>query len=310
MIFTVTLNTAVDRIIEIEGVLTRKANNKTRSIKYDIGGKAIHVSVALSYMNIPNIATGIIGGKKGRFMVEMAKKKGVDCHFFEQEESETRESIVLLDQSGQGSYMITQGGFTLSEQSISKIREFLINNVQKDDIVVFAGTPPKDFNIQDYHDLLMVVKNKEAKLVADTTKEYLQAALTCRPILIKPNEFEFQEFLQQELNTIDDYKNALRSMDELAEIIVVSLGKKGSIAKRGNEIVIVTPPTISEVNETGAGDFFVAGLVAKLHEEATLEEILRFGTAVGASKAMQKEVAHFDYQEALSLMSECTIERV
>lgn len=310
MIFTVTLNTAIDHIIEVEGTLTRKANNKTKNVIYDIGGKAIHVSVALSYMNIPNKATGIVGGKMGQLMVELAEKKGVDCHFFEQENCETRESIILLDQSGQGSYMITQRGFVLSRSSIQKIRDFLFDNVQKDDIVVFSGTPPQGFDIKDYKDLLMVVKEKGARLIADTTKEYLQTALTCHPTLVKPNEFEFQEFIQRELHTIDDYVNALKEMSDLAEMWVVSLGKKGSIAKRGDEIIVVTPPVIKEVNETGAGDFFVSGLVAKIHEGADLEEILRFGTAVGASKAMQKDVAHFDYQQALLLMSECKIERV
>ncbi len=310
MIFTVTLNTAIDHIIEIEGTLTRKANNKTKNVIYDIGGKAIHVSVALSYMNIPNKATGIVGGNNGRLMVDLAEKKGVECHFFEQENCETRESIIVVDETGLGSYMITQRGFVLSELSIQKIKDFLANNVAKDDIVVFSGTPPQGFKLEDYHDLMQIVKDREARIIADTTKDYLATALKFKPTLVKPNEFEFQEFLGKELHTQDDFIQALREMDDLAEVWVVSLGKKGSIAKKGDEIIVVTPPTIKEVNETGAGDFFVSGLVAKIHENAPLEEVLRYGTAVGASKAKQREVSHFDVEDALKLMNECKIERV
>lgn len=309
MIYTVTLNTAVDRIVQIHGRLTRKANNKTKSVKYDIGGKATHVSVVLSALNIPNIATGVIGGETGNQMVRLMELKGVNCKFLKQENCETRESIILVDESGEGSYMITQKGFPLSEDSIDRLKRFLVENVKKEDIVVFAGSPPHELNVEIYGTLLAIAKNQGAKLVVDAAGPYLKKALDYCPYLIKPNEFEYQEFINLKCETIEEYVDALKTHELNTEVTIVSLGKRGALAKKGDEIVHVIPPTIHEVNETGAGDFFVGGLVAKIYENASVEDMLRMAAAIGASKAMQEESASFNLCDIEDLLAKCKIER-
>jgi 1-phosphofructokinase family hexose kinase len=309
MIYTVTLNTAVDRIVQIHGRLTRKANNKTKSVQYDIGGKATHVSVVLSALNIPNIATGVIGGKTGAQMVSLMELKGVTCKFLEQKDCETRESIILVDESGEGSYMITQKGFPLSSESIERLKSFLEENVKEEDIVVFAGSPPHELDVDIYGSILSVAKKQGARIVVDAAGAYLRKALDYHPFLIKPNEFEYQEFINLKCETIEDYVNALRTHELNTEVTIVSLGKRGALAKKGNEIVYVIPPTINEVNETGAGDFFVGGLVAKIYENASVEDMLRTAAAIGASKAMQEGSSSFELSDIEILLAQCKIER-
>lgn len=309
MIYTVTLNTAVDRIVQIHGRLTRKANNKTKSVTYDIGGKATHVSVVLSALHIQNIATGVIGGKTGEHMVRLMEAKGVSCNFIEQMDCETRESIILVDESGEGSFMVTQKGFPLSSESIERLSLFLDANVVKEDIVIFAGSPPHDLDVEIYGSLLSIVKKKEAKLIVDAAGDYLKKALEYRPYLIKPNEFEYQEFINTKCESIDDYVNALKTHELNTDVTIVSLGKRGALAKKGDEIVHVVPPTIHEVNETGAGDFFVGGLVAKIYENASVEDMLRTAAAIGASKAMQEGSASFSLIDVEELLAKCKIER-
>lgn len=310
MIYTVTLNTAVDRIIYLEGQLSRKANNKTKSVTLDIGGKATHVSVALSAMGIDNVATGIVGGQNGKLMVELMQAKGVTCQFFDQPNVNTRESIILVDESGQGSFMITQKGFELSVDSINKLEMFLDKQVQAEDIVVFAGSPPPGFSLTQYKHLLNIVKHKQAKLVVDASGDYLKSALECNPYLVKPNEFEFQEFIQKECNSIEDFIIELKDLQTTVDLWIVSLGKRGSIAKYNNEVYLVVPPLVKEVNETGAGDFFVSGLVAKIHQNESIENILLYATAVGASKAMQPTSSGFDLSEVQSIIKQIEMRKI
>ena len=310
MIYTVTLNTAVDRIVQIDGILTRKANNKTKHAKYDIGGKATHVSVALSAMGIENIATGVVGGLKGELMVNLMKAKGVNCHFFDQPGAQTRESIILVDESGQGSYMITEKGFELSPSSIKQLVDFLSNNVTSTDIVVFAGSPPPGFSLEQYESLLAIVKKNQAKLVVDASGDFLTTALKQQPYLVKPNEFEFQEFVGKKLHSIDDFIEELQSLKTNIDIWIVSLGKRGSIAKYKDHIYVVTPPEVKEVNETGAGDFYVSGLVAKIYQEDTIENTLLFASAVGASKAMQTESSNFDLEQVNEIIKKCEMRKI
>lgn len=311
MIYTVTLNTAVDRLVRVKGELTRKHNNQTYSTTYDIGGKATHVSVALSLLNIDNVATGFAGGHTGELMVKLMEEKGCDCQFIFQDNELTRESIIVIDDTNQGSFMITQPGFSISKEKIDELYYFLESHLCEGDYCVFAGAPPAGFPIEEYERLLELVVEKKAHLCVDVSREYLEVALKLNPLFVKPNEFEFQEYVKKELNTVDEFIEELEKVTHIAQNWIVSLGKRGSLAmKQSGEAYLVTPPKIQEVNETGAGDFFVGGIVSQLYLNKSLEETLRFASAVGASKAMQTDSSSFEPNDIEWLEKEVKIERV
>ena len=75
MLYTITLNPAVDKVIEIAGTLEREQNNKIKKVLYDIGGKGCHVSTVFSALGLPNIATGFTGGVNGIKLAELMEKK-------------------------------------------------------------------------------------------------------------------------------------------------------------------------------------------------------------------------------------------
>ena len=91
MIYTFTLNTAIDRIIYFDEELERKKNNKISGYIYDVGGKATHVSIILSQLNIENISTGIIGTEKGDILVKLLEEYNVKSDFIVQK-GKTREA--------------------------------------------------------------------------------------------------------------------------------------------------------------------------------------------------------------------------
>ncbi|OIJ18944.1 hypothetical protein BKP45_14540 [Anaerobacillus alkalidiazotrophicus] len=311
MIYTVTLNTAIDKIIKINGVLTRKMNNKIRNVSFDIGGKATHVSVVLSKLNINNIATGFVGSENALTLTTLLKNKGVTCDFISQENCSTRESLVILDDSGNGSFMITESGFEILEESQCKLVEKLSNQVTKNDYVVFAGSPPRGFNVDQYINIVKTVTDKGGKLIIDASGDYLREAIKLKPYLIKPNEFEFQELVGKPLNTIDEFIPEMKKLlNDGIEFVVVSLGKKGSLVGTKQSFYRVIPPVIKEINDTGCGDVFVGGLVASLYKQTSIEDMLEFSTALSASKASQNESSSFCLKQTKQLEAEVKIEKL
>lgn len=311
MIYTVTLNTAIDRILHIQGELTRKHNNKIRDISYDIGGKATHVSVVLSSLSIDNKATGFVGSTNKNILIELMEKKGVACDFIEQAGSSTRESIVLIDETGKGSFMITEKGFEIKDESYEKLLEKLKGSVQENDIVVFAGSPPAGISVDKYTKILKTVKDQKGKMIVDASGDYLKAAVALKPTMIKPNEFEFQELVGKKLTALSDYMEEIQTLlDSGIEYVVISLGKKGSLVGYQQNIYRVLPPKVEEVNDTGCGDVFVGGITAKLSENGSLEEIFRFATALGASKATQQGSSGFSLSQAKEFEKEVQIEQI
>ena len=61
MIYTVTLNPALDKTVEIPS-LTIDAVNRITTMRTDPGGKGINVSKVIAKLGGKSIATGILGG--------------------------------------------------------------------------------------------------------------------------------------------------------------------------------------------------------------------------------------------------------
>lgn len=65
MIYTLTLNPAIDKTVEISG-LTLGGVNRTDSERCDAGGKGINVSKVIKTLGGESTAMGIIGGATGQ----------------------------------------------------------------------------------------------------------------------------------------------------------------------------------------------------------------------------------------------------
>ncbi|GGE28424.1 tagatose-6-phosphate kinase [Marinithermofilum abyssi] len=302
MIYTVTLNTALDRILHIKGKIERKKNNRVCGIEYDVGGKGTHVSLVLSTLNIPNIATGFVGENKKDPFIQLLERKGVNCDFVVQKNATLRETLVLLDSTGEGSLMITEPGFQPAMESIRRLHQKLNQQIQPGDWVVFAGSPLEGFSLDDYRELLKCVVDNGGRLVVDTSGPYLETAIPLRPYLIKPNEFEFQQLVGKTLNTVDEYTSEIeRLMAKGIKYVIVSLGERGSLVGHSGEVFQVVAPSIEARNDTGCGDVFVGGIVTMLSRKTDLEESLRFATALSASKATHTSSSTFSLEQTRQL---------
>ena len=77
MIYTVTLNPAVDYIVHLDSFQDGTVN-RSLSESIQFGGKGINVSVVLTSLGIRNTALGFVAGFTGRAMDEGLRQMGVD----------------------------------------------------------------------------------------------------------------------------------------------------------------------------------------------------------------------------------------
>jgi len=76
---------------------------------------------------------------------------------------------------------------------------------------------------------------------------------------------------------------ALRRLESLGvKLACVTLGARGAVARRGDETAQVAAPEVDVVDTTGAGDGFVAALLASDPLRSPLAETLRFACAAGS----------------------------
>ncbi|GIN62624.1 tagatose-6-phosphate kinase [Robertmurraya siralis] len=311
MIYTVTLNPAIDRIMRVQGQLVRGKNNRVSCNMLDIGGKGTHVSVVLSILNTPNIATGFAGEGKKDILYKLLKEQNVDPQFYILEGKEIRENYVLMDESNTGSFMITHTGPEVTKKQVESFVDDLSKKLTKDDFVVFAGNPSKYMSAGEYLYILKEVKKTGAKVIVDASGDYLKAALKIQPTLIKPNQFELSELTGMKIHSIDDCFKAYQQFDGIdMEYLVVTLGKQGAILFHQNGAYHAKAPRVETVNDTGCGDAFVGGLVYGLYHHHSIEDILVFATAISASKAMQITSSGFEVKRANELRKQVVLHKM
>ena len=105
------------------------------------------------------------------------------------------------------------------------------------------------------------------------------------------NETELALLAGCKLRDTDDtaqFVGAARSLQiNPAQIICVTLGKRGAIALAGSEVVTVIGRAVSAVDTTGAGDCFVGALAARLAQGANMSDALGYAN-LAASICVQR----------------------
>ncbi|MBE9566689.1 MAG: hypothetical protein IMF16_08060, partial [Proteobacteria bacterium] len=92
-----------------------------------------------------------------------------------------------------------------------------------------------------------------------------------------PNEAEAMLLSQQ-----DTVEGALSALAAKVPLVVVKLGPRGAVARRGEEVMHRQAFAIDVVDTTGAGDSFNAGFLHAYLQGADLAECLDLGSACGA----------------------------
>jgi sugar/nucleoside kinase (ribokinase family) len=106
--------------------------------------------------------------------------------------------------------------------------------------------------------------------------------------------------------------NALQYISRMCELVVVKIGMKGALIKRGDEVVHVgIMAAAKRVDTTGAGDFYAAGFLAALCQGMDLRQCGTIG-AITAGKVIEVVGTTFGedvWQEILSLADRVRNER-
>lgn len=286
MIYTVTLNPSIDYFIELDdfevGGLNRIKTERKRP-----GGKGINVSAVLQNVGLDSVALGFIGGFTGKFIIDSLTEKNIKTDFVNVE-GDTRINVKLhstieTEINGAGPNITT---FKL-EQLVEKI-----NQLQKGDVLVLAGSIPSSLPSTLYQQITMKLQDKEVKVVVDATKDLLVEVLPYKPFLIKPNHHELGEIFGVEINNAEEAIPYGKKLIEMgAQHVIVSMADKGSLLFVNEKVYYASIPEGKLVNSVGAGDSVVAGFIASYLKTQDVIKAFRFGATAGSATAYSEGLA-------------------
>ena len=284
MIYTVTLNPAIDRQYTVEKI-TRNDVLRARDFRTDLGGNGFNVSRTLQQLGVQSIAVGFVGGLTGTRLVKGLDKLGIQTEFVQiAEETRTNTSITILNQNR---YIKVNGpGPPIQTKEVAQLINKIKVLASPDDWWVLSGSLPRSIPETFYADLLRDIQTRGAQVCLDVSGEPLSLGYAANPCMIKPNLAEFNELVNSALNTQNEAFSAMKTLSQdSSQLCLLSMGMQGALLKHGDLIWSANAPRIREANPIGAGDALLAGFLAALTGGESLPEALRWGVASGSIAA-------------------------
>lgn len=285
MIYTLTVNPSLDYIVDVTNLEIGKVN-RTQSERIIAGGKGLNVSTMLKNLGIESTALGFIAGFTGTEIERQISQSGIITNFIHLDQGSSRINVKLrsdteTEVNGQGPVIPAQ-----------KLQELFtkLDVLQKDDILVLAGSIPNTLPSTLYSDIMKRLCDKGVLFAVDATKDLLLKTLEYKPFVIKPNNHELSEIFGVNLNTREEVvPYAKKLIEKGAQNVLVSMGSQGAVLVCDDGSVYMSAaPKIKAVYTVGAGDSMVAGFIAGWTQTKDYQTALKMGLSSGSATASQE----------------------
>ncbi len=268
------------------------------------GGGGINVARVIKRLGLPVIAVYPSGGYSGKFLDHLMRKEEVESVTIETE-NETRENIIIVDESSNNQYRFGMPANALSEHEWKACLD-AVTHIPAMDYLVVSGSMPPGVPLSVFKELPAIARSKNARLVVDTSGPALKEAIHQGVYMLKPNLGELSSLAGTNRLGIDKVEETARHVlnEYGCEILVVSMGKDGAMLVSKDEAFIARSPDVPRKSTVGAGDSMVAGIVYSLTREKSLKNALLYGIACGTAATMNPgtELCHKDDADRLYRM--------
>jgi 6-phosphofructokinase 2 len=305
MIYTITLNPALDRNIWIEKLRFDESNRIQNEMRY-AAGKGIDVSRVLTAFGVSNQALGFAGGFHGEELEGRLINEGISCSFT-RISGETRTNIILYDMEKETQTVFSaRGPEIMSNELMEMIHR--IEKLEDAEIVVISGSLPPGVNPEIYYRIMEMARSKGAKIILDTDGEALKTGIRIGPDVIKPNIHELGYLAGHEPDNIRKVIETARSIcDRGTGTVLVSMGARGILLVSKHEQYLAVPPRVKVVNTIGAGDSAVAGFVYGTVTGKTQQESLVYAVAAGTATTLRPGPALCTKEDFLEIVPQVRI---
>ncbi len=284
MIYTVTLNPAVDRELTVPA-LEFDAVLRTSEDRVDFGGKGFNVSRLLKLMGTSSTAVGFVGGRAGELLQDGLQSLDIETDFV-WVPGETRTNISIVTPAHDHYIKVNEKGPLVDSAKQTELLDKIDALAKRGDWWVLAGSLPPGAADDFYACIVDVLNRHEAHAILDTSGKSLPLGCAAQPYLVKPNVEEAQTMTGLPMNTPAEVAAAAAEIHRLGpQNVVVSMGKAGALLYTPEAAWVTHSPKIKEKNPIGAGDSMVGGLVWALTEGIAMKEALGWGVASGAATA-------------------------
>ena len=140
MIYTVTLNPALDKTARVNGFAIDSVN-RVAECRQDPGGKGINVSKVVISLGGESRALAVLGGTTGKAVAAALEGLAIPCWAFDVP-GETRTNLKIVDPVNDTHTDVNEPGPQVTEDILANVLRYLVAGLHAGDIAVLSGRLP------------------------------------------------------------------------------------------------------------------------------------------------------------------------
>lgn len=285
-IVTLTLNPAIDKSSAIDSVAS-EIKMYCDEPTFDPGGGGLNVSRAIKKLGGDSLAIFACGGPTGEMLKELLEREHLTMQPIPTA-AYTRENLIVYEKTTGMQFRFGMPGAHLTESELHTCTDAALNSGAE--YLIASGSLPPGVPIDYYAQLTRTARIKGMKVIVDTSGAALQALKGADPFLLKPNIGELEMFSGEKFKGEKRLREVGHKLidENLADVLVVSLGAGGAVLITQGKFVQMRPPVVPVKSKVGAGDSMVGGIVWALAEGKDLVDAVRWGIATGSAAVMSE----------------------
>ncbi len=284
-IITITFSPCIDKSTAVAALIPEK---KLVCItpKLEPGGGGINIARAIKKLGGAATAIFPSGGYTGKYFNHLLEKEKINSVIVETG-NETRENIIVVDESNNNQFRFGMPGTELTEAEWKKCLQ-AVEEMKDVEFIIASGSLPPGVPVNIYALLAKIAKSKNAKFIVDTSGAALKHVAEEGVYMLKPNLGELSSLAGKKELQPDEVKNIAQEIiaKGKCEVMVVSMGAAGAMLVTDDIAEIFTPPAVERKSTVGAGDSMVAGIVFYLAQGKTLLQAVQYGVACGTAATL------------------------
>ncbi len=301
MIYTCTLNPAIDYIMNLSVLESNKINHIKHAF-FRAGGKGINVSVVLHNLGINSVALGFIGDFTGSFIKNDLKEYTRIKLDFIDIPGRTRMNIKI--NHGNKETDVNDRGPKVSNQDFNKLLN-QIDQLTENDLLICSGSTCQG-QPAAYQKIAKICDKRNIKFIMDVPGKEILDFIDYKPFLIKPNLEELEDYFDIKIGSMKELIDyGKRLVDMGASNVLVSMGSKGSILLDKDHIYRANKIHGQVVNTTGAGDSMIAGFVNSYIQYEDIKKAYLYAVSAGTATVFGEGLATKDtcnmYQDKIKI---------
>ena len=309
MIFTVTLNPALDKTVVINNFAAGQVN-RVSSIRVDAGGKGINVSKCLHNLGQESVAAAILAGSSGEELEQMLQQMHITPLVL-WVDGKTRTNLKIIDPVKKSNTDINEPGPKVSGEQLEQLRDMISEKLNPGDLLILSGSLPAGTDAALYKRWAEYFKKRGAIVLLDADGDALMHGLQAAPYLVKPNNDELARLKGTERLTEAEMIQVGRELMQAGiRDVVISLGGDGAIFLSEQGVFRAKGLKVPVQSTVGAGDSMVAAMAFGLERDISRIEQIALAMAMGAASVMRDGTQPPDVKTVYELSQQVQIERL